>query len=122
MDSLNDIVADYHERFGNPEYRYSKKQIAWSPRRGRPGEHIIPISGGPEITREEYDANIAEYERVRRLAFLGKYPHSYWRYEKTMVKEGWREHLIRDVEQYDCFPANRTPPAQSDGGSHGEGG
>lgn len=108
--SLQATISIYRAAHGEPEYRYFKKRIAWSSRRGG-GEHIVPIGDGEEIAREEFEANVAEYERVRRLAFLGKYPQSYWRYDRKMVKEGWRERLIADVEAApDTPPADRGTP------------
>ncbi len=97
MSILFDLVSDYHERFGDPQYRYFKKQIAWS----RRGEHIIPIGNGEEISREEFDANVSEYERIRREAFLGRYPKSYWQYRRDLSKDGWREILIKEIEQFE---------------------
>lgn len=101
--SLQATVDLYRAAHGEPEYRYFKKRIAWVPpsRRGHSGEHVIPIGDGEEIERDEYEANIAEYEKVRREAFLNKHPKGYWRYDMKMIKPGWRERLIEDVERYE---------------------
>lgn len=100
MVDLIEIAEQYRAEFGEPQYLYFKKRIPWaSPGRGRRfGEHIIPIGDGEEISKEEYDANIAEYEHVRRQAFLGKHPQSYWRFDQKLVKDGWHERLLADVE------------------------
>lgn len=98
MSTLEKIVAEYQEMFGEPEYRYFKKYVPWSkPRRGT-GHHFVPIGDGEEISQEEFEANTAECERVRTEAFMGRYPRSYWKFDRKMIKEGWREHLIKDIQ------------------------
>lgn len=105
---LEDVIAEYRGLYGEPEYRYFKKRVSWqSARRGQEGQHFIPIGDGDEVSKEEYEANVAEYERIRRLAFLSKYPQSYWKYDRKMVKDGWRERLIQDIEAFALPQAER---------------
>jgi hypothetical protein len=94
-DLLDQTIDDYRRRHGDPEYRYFKKRGVFSRR-----EHIFAIGEGEEVTKEEYDANIAESERLGKEAFWGRLKQSYWKYYRNKSKDGWREALVKDIEAH----------------------
>lgn len=98
MTLLEQVATEYRLAHGMPEYRYFRKHVAWVKERRKPGYHVTPFRDGEEVSREEYEANIAESEKSRSAAFMGRLPTAYWSYNRKMVKEGWREILIRDVQ------------------------
>mgnify|MGYP001609525821 FL=1 len=98
MSTLEQVIAEYRAQHGEPAFRYYKKYVVWSKFRRKPGYHVTPIGDGDEVTREEYEANIAESKRQRGEAFMGRLPHSYWEYGQKMIRDGWREALIKDVQ------------------------
>ncbi|WP_315833955.1 hypothetical protein [Bradyrhizobium prioriisuperbiae] len=72
--SLDAIVAEYAMLYGEPEYQYFKKHSAWVKEPRKKGSHFTIIGKGEPISREEFEANIAEGERIRGEAFMGRYP------------------------------------------------
>ncbi|NEV75536.1 hypothetical protein DYI24_00375 [Rhodopseudomonas sp. BR0C11] len=96
--SLEDVAREYFEKFGEAEYRYDKRHVTWTKFRREPGYHCSPTGPGTEVSKEEYDANIAQSDRCRSEAFMGRFQQSYWLYGRTMSKPGWRERLIDDVK------------------------
>lgn len=99
--SLKATVAIYRAAHGEPEYRHFKRLVQWTRFRRQPGYHTSPIGDGTEVTEAEYEANIAQTKHCRGEAFMGRYPQSYWEYHRKMVKDGWRERLIKDVQAFD---------------------
>lgn len=101
MMSLEQVISEYQSLYGEPEWRYFKKYVPWSKERGRKtGCHFIPVGDGDEVSKESYHKNVEKSDRIVREAFMGRAPYSYWRYDKKMTKDGWREHLIKDVKAY----------------------
>lgn len=96
------LVELAKEEFGESEFAYSKRHITWvhGRKRGEKGSHFMPIGDGQPITREEYEANIEEEIRIRREAFMGRWPRSYWSYEKKLTRPGWREKLVEKINSY----------------------
>jgi len=88
--------------FGESEFAYSKRHVSWvyGRKRGQKGSHFIPIGPGDPITQEEYEANIEEEKRIRLEAFMGRWPKSYWSYEKKLTRPGWREKLVEMINSY----------------------
>lgn len=99
-DLLDQIIAKYRSQHGEPEYRYFKKLVVWTKFRREPGYHCTPIGDGTEISKEEYEANIADSARFCTEAFMGRLPQSYWKYDRKMVKDGWREILVKDIHSH----------------------
>lgn len=99
--SLKATIDIYRAAHGEPEYRYFKKWIVYAKERRKPGYHSRPIGDGQECSREEYEANVEECKRLYGEAFMGRLPKSYWDYGRKMIKDGWRERLIKDVETFD---------------------
>lgn len=97
MAALDNVIEQYRSQHGEPEYRYFKRLVVWS-RDRRKGCHIVPIGDGEAVTKEEYEANCAETKRIRTEAFYGRWPRNYWEYHRKMIKDGWREVLIKDVQ------------------------
>lgn len=95
---LSKIIAQYREQYGEPEYRYFKIHVSWSKPRRQRGRHFMPIGPGTTVTKEEYEANIAESNRLVGEAFMGRCTWNYWRYDREMVKDGWREVLIKEIQ------------------------
>lgn len=100
MTSIEQVIAEYKAAHGEPEYRYHKRYMRWSKERRKPGNHWSPIGDGPEVTREEYEANLAQSKRDAGEAFMGRLPRDYWEYYRRMSKDGWRERLIADVQAF----------------------
>ncbi len=101
--------------YGEPEFAYFKKCVQWrSPRRrGESGTHVYTIGDGAPITAEEYAANIAESKRLDTAQFMGEMKgRSYWRYERRLVREGWREHLLKAIPEYNTHGPARCPHTQ----------
>lgn len=96
--ALSRLIAVARSEFGETQWRYEKKLISWIRFRRRPGSHSTPIGDGEPVTKEEYDANIAESKRRDLEAFMGRYPQSYTRYDKKISTPGWRERLIEMIK------------------------
>lgn len=112
--SLRATIELYRAAHGEPEYKYFKKYARWEKFRREPGRHVSAIGDGQEVSRDEYEANIAESKFRYGEAFMSRYPQSYWQYDRKMVKGGWRERLIKDVEMFDdtaLSPADRKGEA-----------
>lgn len=107
-EQLSRLVALAKAKFGESEFAYSKIHIQWvyGRKRGQKGSHFIPCRAGDPIAKEEYDANIAEEKRIRMEAFMGRWPHSYWSYDKKLTRPGWREKL---VEMITNLPDSASP-------------
>jgi hypothetical protein len=58
----------------------------------------VAIGDGTTVTREEYEAGIAESKRCQFEAFMGRYPRSYILYERKIARPGWREELTKMLE------------------------
>lgn len=95
---LNQTIEQYRAQHGKPEYCYFKKHIAWSKPRRQRGYHIVPIGGGEEVSVEEYEASLAESKKCETDAFMGRLERSYWRYDRKLVKDGWREVLLKEIQ------------------------
>ncbi len=91
---LAQLIDVARVEFGETTWRYSKKRVHWSRFRNRPGSHSVPIGDGEEVTKDEYDANIDASKHRDLEAFMGRYPQSYTRYDKSIAVPGWRERLI----------------------------
>jgi hypothetical protein len=102
MSALDPLVQWAKTEFGEPEFTYSKKRASWTRGHGprSPASHWIAIGAGQPVSKEEYDANIEESKRNELEAFMGRLKRSYWRYEATMSKPGWRERLIDLIKNY----------------------
>lgn len=96
--SLEQAVAWYMAEYGEPGYRYSKKRVLWSKSRRQQGYHSIPSGDGEEVSKEEYEENIAASNKFVTEAFMCRLQISYWRYDKKLSKDGWREVLLRDID------------------------
>jgi hypothetical protein len=96
--ALGDLIDVARIEFGETEWLYFKKDVRWSQRGRRSGSHFIAIGDGTPVTREEYEAGVAEGKRCQFEAFMGRYPRSYVLYEKKIAKSGWREELIKILE------------------------
>lgn len=98
-EQLSRLVALAKVEFGEAEFAYSKSHIQWvhGRKRGQKGSHFIPCRAGDPIAKEEYEANIAEEKRIRLEAFMGRWPRSYWSYEKKLTRPGWREKLVQMI-------------------------
>jgi hypothetical protein len=83
--------------FGEPEYTYHKKQVVW---RSREKSHFVDINVGPQITREEYEANATQSALNETARFMGRLKQTYWRYERKQVAPAWREKLLELVPKY----------------------
>lgn len=95
---LEQIIDQYLARYGEPGYRYSKKYIQWTKFRRQRGYHSSPCGPGTEVSKAEYEANTAQSKKNVLEAFMGRFPQSYWRYDKELSKDGWREVLIKEVQ------------------------
>lgn len=100
LETLQPLVALARAEFGEAEFTYSKSHVSWvsSRKRGEKGSHFRTITGGTPISKEEYDANIAEAKRVGLEAFMGRYQRSYWDYDKKLSRSGWREKLVEMIK------------------------
>lgn len=100
LETLQPLVALARAEFGEAEFTYSKSQVSWvsSRKRGEKGSHFRTVTGGSPISKEEYDANIAEAKRIGLEAFMGRYQRSYWDYDKKLARPGWREKLIEIIK------------------------
>lgn len=98
MTLLDQTINEYMDRYGEPEYRYFKKNVTWVKYRRKPGYHSSPVGDGTEVSKDEYDANIVISKKYSADAFMGKLPCSYWRYDRKLSKDGWREALIKDIQ------------------------
>jgi hypothetical protein len=98
MGALEQTIAEYRSTYGEPEYRYFKREMIWAKVRRKPGYHIGPIGNGIEVTKAEYDANVAASKHARGEAFMGRFPQRYWDYHCKLSKDGWREKLIADIQ------------------------
>ena len=93
---LGGLIEAAKNEFGEPEYRYFNVFVLWcGGGRGRSGHHTV--STKTEITKGEYEALEAESKRARTEAFMGRLKTSYHRVEKEMVKEGWKENLLKII-------------------------
>ena len=97
------LVEIAKEEFCESEFAYYKRHIrwVWGRKRGEKGSHFSPIGVGQPTTREDYEANIEEEKRIRLEAFMGRWPKSYWSYEKKLTRPGWREKLVEIINSYD---------------------
>jgi len=91
------VVAKAKDVYGEPQYKYYKKNITWSGR-GRNRYHVTPIGHGTEVSELEYLDRIEESKRNQSAAFMGELKRSYLRYEKEIVDGGWRSHLISIIK------------------------
>lgn len=99
LETLGPLVAMARAEFGEAKFAYSKSHVSWvaGRKRGEKGSHFRTVSGGTPISKEEYDANIAEAKRIGLEAFMGRYQRSYWDYDKKLSRPGWRERLIEMI-------------------------
>jgi hypothetical protein len=98
--ALARLVAVARAEFGETEWRYEKKRISWirSGRNSREYYHSTPCGPGEEVSKAEYEANIAASNERVILAFQGKWRSSYERYERTIAKPGWRERRMETIK------------------------
>lgn len=103
---LSQLVALAKAEYGESEFAYSKRHITWvwGRKRGQKGSHFMPIGPGDPVTREEYEASVEEEKRIRMEAFMGRWPKSYWSYEKKLTRPGWREKLVEAINSYTISP------------------
>lgn len=96
---LSQLVSLAKAEFGESEFAYTKRHITWvwSRKRGEKGSHFQPVGPGEPTTKEEYEANIEEEKRIRLEAFMGRWPKSYWSYDKKLTRPGWREKLVEMI-------------------------
>lgn len=94
------IVAE--RLWGKAEYKYHALPIQWVPGKKRgTGSHSTPITGREryECTEQEWRDGRAESDHNRLEAFLGRFKRSYTSYQRTVTKDGWRETLIKLLQQ-----------------------
>src|SRR6185369_14250864 len=92
-EAIQNLVTHACAEFGETQWRYEKKRISWirSGRNSREYYHSTPCGHGEEVSKEEYDANIAASNERVIMAFKGKWRASYDRYDRVMAAPGWRE-------------------------------
>ena len=95
---LDTLVYEAKKVYGEPEYKYYKKQVSWFKERRKRGRHVRPLNDGTEVTEKEYLENIAESDRCETKAFMGDLPRSYDLYRKKLVVGGWKERLLELIE------------------------
>lgn len=105
---LDGVIEHYRSMHGDPEYHHFKRLIIWTKERRKPGYHVSPIGDGQPVSKEEYEANIAESNFNRGEAFMSRLPRNYWEYHRKLTKDGWRERLMKDVEAYNAH-SEKTP-------------
>jgi hypothetical protein len=99
-------IADVIKDAGETEYKYYAIPCKWTSGRGRrEGYHNYPITGWEtyEISREEWLKNKHESEMKEYEAFMGRYKMSYTKYKRQVSKAGWREKLIKWLEDDSNF-------------------
>jgi len=94
IEDVNAKIAEIIKNTGDTEYKYYAIPVRWN---SRIKEHISQITGleSFEITKEEWLKNKDESKRISYQAFIGKYKMSYTDYDRKIVKDGWREVLIK---------------------------
>ena len=101
-ESLLNSLKGFQELWGEAEYKYYALPISYQRGRGRkPGKHFTPVTGWSrhEITREEYEANVAEGDRDAVEAFMGRLKRNYTSYRRRVEGPGWREKLKAMLEE-----------------------
>jgi hypothetical protein len=98
IEHLTATMAAYQAIYGEPQYRYFRKYVAWTKERRKPGYHIKPIGDGEEVSKEDYETQIEFSKKLETDAFMGKWQQGYWLYHRKIVTDGWREHLLKDLD------------------------
>lgn len=101
-EQLAQLISLAKVEFGEAEYAYFKKQATWHSgrRRGQSGSHFVSIGDGTPVTKAEYDANLEEAKRIRLEAFMGRWPRTYWQYDRKLTRPGWREKLVEIINNF----------------------
>jgi hypothetical protein len=95
-DWLGGLIEAAKAEFGEPEYRYFNVFVLWcGGGRGKSEHHIV--STKTEISKQEYEAMEVESKKARTDAFMGRLKTSYHRVEREMVKDGWKEELLKII-------------------------
>lgn len=105
---LAGLIEIAKTKFGEAVYEYRKIEHHWSSDRTRSGRakssgsYYTTISGpgNSVITKEEYEANVAQGEQDNADAFmLRKRGGYYYTYRRKVLVDGWREHLTKILSE-----------------------
>jgi hypothetical protein len=95
--AVHRVIQMARELYGEPSYTYHVKEVRYSP---RTKSHSYTIGDGPECSREEYEANVAQSKADETERFMGRLKRSYKRYDREQVAPAWREKLIALLPNY----------------------
>ena len=101
-DLMAQTIALAKEQHGEREYKYTRIAHRWSSsrKRGQKGQYWTTIGGGETVTREDYEANVAQGNVDSTAAFRGKLTKMiYYHYHREKVGDGWQDALIAIVEE-----------------------
>jgi hypothetical protein len=93
-DALGELIEVARMCFGETEYRYYKLAHVWHGTRRNGSYFSSATNKGTPITKEQYDANVAQGKKDSVDAFMERRKGlTYYTYEREVSKNGWYEEL-----------------------------